>query len=93
MPELAQMSAGGKIEAFESIAPGCFDEVAANLLVKTELRNKPGGNILAFFCGGAVGGMAGNGNKLEYKLNLLHKYYRCLIGLETGANEVSFHIN
>lgn len=38
VPELAQMSDEGKIEAFESIVPGFFDEVVANLLPKAELR-------------------------------------------------------
>lgn len=39
VPELAQMSDEGKIEAFESIVPGFFDEVVANMLTKAELRS------------------------------------------------------
>ncbi|MGE5606174.1 MAG: Mrp/NBP35 family ATP-binding protein [Bacteroidota bacterium] len=39
LPELAQMSDEGKIEAFESIVPGFFDEVVDNMLAKAELRS------------------------------------------------------
>ncbi len=38
LPELAQMSDEGKIEAVESICPGFFDEVVNELLTKTELK-------------------------------------------------------
>ena len=38
MPQLTQMSDEGKIEAFESIVPGFFAEVVANLLANSELK-------------------------------------------------------
>lgn len=38
MPKLAQMSDEGKIEAFETMFPGFFDEVTVNLLADSKLK-------------------------------------------------------